>query len=102
MQRLWHGASASSVPQQRCHRLCSVQQHLPATSMSSAALAMAAWAKNAARGFAAAAESGQARKVVVLGAAGGIGQPLSLLLKVCVEHASPAQASAVCMYACMH
>lgn len=39
------------------------------------------WALQASRGFAA-APGAPARKVAVLGAAGGIGQPLSLLLKV--------------------
>jgi malate dehydrogenase len=48
------------------------------------ARAMAQWAAQAARGFAASAGT-PARKVAVLGAAGGIGQPLSLLLKVRVR-----------------
>ncbi|GIL84669.1 hypothetical protein Vretimale_14527 [Volvox reticuliferus] len=49
-------------------------------SQSSAALLK--WAQAASRGFAAAAASGPGRKVAVLGAAGGIGQPLSMLMKM--------------------
>lgn len=49
------------------------------SSPSSAALMK--WAQAASRGFAAAAASGSGRKVAVLGAAGGIGQPLSVLMK---------------------
>ncbi|KAG2452798.1 hypothetical protein HYH02_003027 [Chlamydomonas schloesseri] len=49
---------------------------------SSSASALAKWAAQAARGFAAAAPSGKGRKVAVLGAAGGIGQPLSMLMKM--------------------
>lgn len=47
----------------------------------SSTTAMLQWAAQAARGFAASA-AGNSRKVAVLGAAGGIGQPLSLLLKL--------------------
>lgn len=50
-------------------------------SGSASARALAQWAQVAARGFASAGDV-PARKVAVLGAAGGIGQPLSLLLKV--------------------
>lgn len=50
-------------------------------SNSVTARAMAQWAAQAARGFAGSAGA-PARKVAVLGAAGGIGQPLSLLLKL--------------------
>lgn len=47
---------------------------------SPAATAMAQWAMQASRGFASTGEA--TRKVAILGAAGGIGQPLSLLLKL--------------------
>jgi hypothetical protein len=54
-----------------------------ASTMSSPSTsALAKWAAMAGRGFASAAAGAPARKVAVLGAAGGIGQPLSLLLKV--------------------
>lgn len=50
--------------------------------MASSNAALLKWANAASRGFAAAATSGPGRKVAVLGAAGGIGQPLSMLMKV--------------------
>lgn len=43
---------------------------------------LAQWALGASRGMASAAAGGPGRKVAVLGAAGGIGQPLSMLMKV--------------------
>jgi malate dehydrogenase len=49
---------------------------------SPSANALLKWAQAASRGFAAAAGSAPGRKVAVLGAAGGIGQPLSMLMKV--------------------
>ncbi|PNH05328.1 Malate dehydrogenase, mitochondrial [Tetrabaena socialis] len=49
---------------------------------SPSASALTKWAVAAARGFAAGAASGPGRKVAVLGAAGGIGQPLSMLMKM--------------------
>ncbi len=73
----------TSVRQDNSTTFCaSTRQSAEQSRMSGASRQLAQWALNASRSFAASAAAGPERKVAVLGAAGGIGQPLSLLLKV--------------------
>lgn len=64
-----------------CSTCLSSVPFVSATERAEMASPLMQWAIQASRGFAAAAKDAPARKVAVLGAAGGIGQPLSLLLK---------------------